>query len=221
MKTFYVITEETYPDSYHPETNVLYVFDDLEEADKVLTLLDMENMDGNTYVLHTVDNDHPFPGTLEEETLKFNTKQNAKELEKRERQQQKERDIQKNKQEERDEQCRVYKLEIDAFAEWLYQPRHFISVKDVMQEKVHEEESKEVFLQEHFLMEASEKRLSLKPAFQSYLLDHPDEKVLELLEKPLEELLHLSKPDKGRTTQNMYIPKRLRELMIVGGVSKV
>ena len=81
MKTFHVITKyiSQYNDSSESDNSSnyydrydssgpLYAFESLEEAQYVLHLLQEEDPT-ETYELHTLNNDHPFPKLSEEEML--------------------------------------------------------------------------------------------------------------------------------------------------------
>lgn len=209
MKTFFVITE-TCHDWENTVFSVLHAFDDWEEADKVLTLLQEEDRANEyDYELVTVKNDHAFPGTLEEERMKIKAKENTKELEKKQKQEKLEQAIQKKKQREKEAEIASYKEKIDAFTDWLFQKRDFISLNEIMKDN-HDEQA--YVIVEEFLSEAYSKRKSFTPVFQAYLIEHHDEKILELLEKPIEDLLQIPKPDK-LMTEKSFIPRRLRDLM--------
>lgn len=227
-KTFHVITR-TEGDYEYRETEVLYAFDNLEEANYTFHNLQEEHNRGVYYELHTVDDDHPFPKLTEEEMRRTHLAKKAHErakcemerqriyaekLEKLKMKIQKAKDAEQarldkieQKKRDREEECQMYKNQIDEFLEWLEEARLFISTYEP-----NESHQKELCLTPNrFEIEATYRLESLKEVIQQYLLDNPDERVMDLLIKSVPELLNIESTNDSQTT--LYVPKRLRDLM--------
>ena len=146
-----------------------------------------------------------------------------------------EEEKQNKKREEREAECQEYKEKIDKFMDWLKNARNNIASYEPRIEEEEEEEDKEEYEynsqyssdhyeEDHdkYVLHMTPKeyeyevkyRLSLiKNEIQQYLLDHQDEQVMELVNKPVYELLNLPAPQTGSQTHSVYIPKRLRQVM--------
>lgn len=208
-KTFYVITETEW-DYSRTQFNVLYAFDEWEEADKVLTLLRKEDETNRyDYELHTVNNDHPFPKSLEEETRKFDAKINTKEVIKKLKEKQADAEKAEKQRQETENECIEFKEKIDEFLDWLKCAKHSISIYNPDQIEMPDTL---VMTPQDYYDEATIRLSSLKPIIQKYLLSNSNEQVKELLNKPVYKLLNLPLTEKTETNP-IYVPKRLRQLI--------
>lgn len=228
-KTFHVITEE---EGYYEgnDKHVLYAFESLEEALYVLHKLEEEDT-GHfyRYELSIVNDNHPYDKLSKEEMLSLRRERDAHKRAREEIEKQNEYvklsqnrmmkikqeiDMKKAQEEkiekffqERKAECQECKRKIDEFMEWLQNARNFIATYE------EEEEDDENILRmspKDYEYEANYKLSLLKNDIQQYLLDHEDKQVLELVNKPVCELLNL--PSSTTNSQNMYFPKRLRQL---------
>ena len=220
-KTFHVITEKGY---YEEDKHVLYAFESQEEALYVLHKLEEEDTGHYCYELSIVNDNHPYEKLSKEEMLSLR-REAREEIEKqneyvklsqnRMMKIQQEIDMKKaqeekieKKKKERKAECQECKRKIDEFLEWLQNARNFIATYEK------EEEDDENILRmspKNYEYEANYKLSLLKNDIQQYLLDHEDKQVLELINKPVFELLNL--PSSITSSQSMYFPKRLRQLM--------
>lgn len=230
-KTFYVITEEYYEDMDIHDKNVLYAFETQEEALYVLHLLKEEDT-GHfyRYDLSIVNNKHPYEKLSEEEMLSLRRERDAHKRAKEEIEKQKEEvklllkrfmksqyEIDKKKAEEEhiekkkqetEAECQECKEKIDDFMEWLKQARKEIAIYDPNKE---DDEQLHMTLTDY--QHSAENNLSLiKKDIQQYLLVYQDEQIMELVNKPICELLNLP-PTAGSQNPSLYVPKRLRQLM--------
>jgi len=239
VKEFYVITEEYYDDIDVNDKNVLYAFECWEEANYVLHLL-IEEDTGNfyKYELSCVNNNHPYEKISEEEMKRLRRERDAHKRAKDEMEKQKEyvkeshnrfmkkqyeigvkkaqeEKIEKKKQ-EREAECQEYKEKIDDFLNWLQHARNAIAEYNPNKEyEEDDEEDDEVTLYmtpKDYENEANYKLSQIKNDIQQYLLDHQDEQILELVNKPVFELLNLPPPTDSQNN-TMYIPKRLRQML--------
>lgn len=138
------------------------------------------------------------------------------------------------KKQEREQECQGYKEKIDKFMDWLQNARNYIATYEPKEEQEQEQEDKEEYeynsqySSDHYEEDEDNKyvmtptdyeyevkyKLSLiKNEIQEYLLDYQDERVMELVNKPVYELLNLPAPLTCYQTPSIYIPKRLRQVM--------
>ena len=118
------------------------------------------------------------------------------------------------KKREREAECQEYKQKIDVFLEWLNIARNEIAIYDPNKEDDYEDVKMSMTPTDYMYSAESELTL-IKNDIQQYLLDHQDEQILELVNKPIYELLILPPPTTG-SLPSIYFPKRLRQLMEQG-----
>lgn len=142
------------------------------------------------------------------------------------------------KKQEREKECEKYKEKIDKFLDWLQNARNYIATYEPRQEEEEEDEhvdenkeeeyeynsqhssdhyeegdNKWVMTPTEYEYEVKYKLSLIKNEIQEYLLDHQDERVMELVNKPAFELLNLPAPLTCYQKPSIYIPKRLRQVM--------
>ena len=226
MKTFHVITKyiSQYNDSSESDNSSnyydrydssgpLYAFESLEEAQYVLHLLQEEDPT-ETYELHTLNNDHPFPKLSEEEMLEKrltrDIHERAHKRAQEEMKKQKEYDqnrqnrlleiqkkIDKKQAEEEAILQKIHaqkieiqqsKLEIDEFLDWIQDARNNITHYDPIQEELSEDL---LMTPTCYVIEATHKMSLLKDKILQYLMFRHDQQMMELLDKSVCELLNV------------------------------
>lgn len=142
------------------------------------------------------------------------------------------------KRQEREQECQGYKEKIYEFLDWLQNARNYIAtykpkseVEEQEEEDVNEDKEEYEYNSQHssdhyeegdnkwvitpieYEYEVKYKLSLIKNEIQEYLLDNQDERVMELVNKPVYELLNLPSPLTCYQTPSIYIPKRLRQVM--------
>ena len=237
-KTFYVITEESTDYDYN-DKHVLYAFETEEEALYVLHLLEEEDTGHMySYELSIVNNNHPYEKLSQEEYRRIKRERDAHKRAREEMEKQKEyvklsqnkimkiqyeidKKIYENekiekKKREREAECQEYKQKIDDFLEWLNIARNEIAIYDPNKEYDYEDEEQLHMTPTDYIHSAESGLSLIKNDIQQYLLDHQDEQILELVNKPVYKLLNLPPPTTGSQPPSIYFPKRIRQLMEQG-----
>lgn len=195
-----------------------------------------------TYDLSIVNNNHPYEKLSEEEMFSLRREIDAHKTAKDEMKKQyeycklsqnqmmkiqneinkkkAEEEKQNKKKQEREAECQGYKEKIDEFMDWLQKTRIFIATNEPKQDDIdddgEDDDDDDTFLYitpSGYEYEAKHRLSLIKNDIQQYLLDHQDEDILELVNKPIFELLNLPPPLTGSQNPSIYVPKRLRQIM--------
>ena len=131
-----------------------------------------------------------------------------------------EEEKQNKKKQEREAECQEYKEKIDEFMDWLQKTRNFIAANEPKQDDIDDDGEDDIdddaplyLIPSGYEYEANQRLSLIKNDIQQYLLDHQDEDILELVNKPIFELLNLPPHMRGSQNPSIYVPKKLRQIM--------